>query len=155
MKTKKYYTIDKSSWKDGPWKDEPDKIQWRDKFTGLPCLIVRNPYGALCGYVGVSSDHPWYGKDYSAVSHEVSVHGGLTFADKCRLDPEEEGKGICHVPEEGEPDNVWWFGFDCAHSYDLIPDSPFFIPGCTYRDVAYVKDQILGLAKELKQHERM
>lgn len=28
-----------------------------------------------------------------------------------------EGR-VCHVPDPGEPDDVWWFGFDCAHAWD-------------------------------------
>jgi hypothetical protein len=35
-------TIDKSSWGNGPWQTEPDKAQWQDEETGLPCLAVRN-----------------------------------------------------------------------------------------------------------------
>lgn len=49
----------------GPWQDEPDKAQWVDEATNLDCLMVRNPMGALCGYVGVPREHPWYGKGYS------------------------------------------------------------------------------------------
>lgn len=45
--------VDKSGWARGVWDSEPDKIQWQDAETGLPCLIVRGPVGALCGYVGV------------------------------------------------------------------------------------------------------
>jgi hypothetical protein len=64
MKTIAYRTIDKSSWPRGAWDDEPDKKQWQDTATGLPCLIVRNGVGALCGYVGVPRWHPWHGRQY-------------------------------------------------------------------------------------------
>ncbi len=74
-------TIDKSSWAPGPWQQEPDKKQWQDAETGLPCLIVRNNGGALCGYVGVGAEHSKYQLDYSGI--EVEVHGGLTFSDSC------------------------------------------------------------------------
>lgn len=73
--------VDKSAWPRGEWDGEPDKKQWTDPATGLPCLIVRNPGGALCGYVGVSAGHPAFEKNWDAVN--VDVHGGLTFADKC------------------------------------------------------------------------
>lgn len=64
MNTIEYTTIDKSTWGPGPWQDEPDKIQYVDEATGLPCLIVRNgkEIGALCGYVGVLPGHPLHGK---------------------------------------------------------------------------------------------
>jgi hypothetical protein len=105
--------IDKSEWQRGEWDNEPDRIEWR--FEGTPrlaCLIVRGPSGALCGYVGVPPGHPWHGKDYNDV--DVNVHGGLTFARGC-----DEGGKICHVPLEGESPDVWWLGFDCAHSGDF------------------------------------
>lgn len=103
MKTIEYRTYDKSGWQPGPWMNEPDKKQWQDPETGLPCLIVRGPVGAWCGYVGVGKDHPWFGKDYTNLSLEwddperqktpeavIRVHGGLTFADECHA-PSPEG----------------------------------------------------------------
>lgn len=53
---------EKLLWGNGAWVDEPDKAQWRDEATGLPCLLVRNQLGALCGYVGVYPDHPYFAK---------------------------------------------------------------------------------------------
>lgn len=88
MQSIEYHTVDKSEWGDGPWQQEPDKKQWQDKATGLPCLIVRGPSGALCGYVGVSRRHPAYGKSYDDV--DVRVHGGLTFANTCAEEPTRE-----------------------------------------------------------------
>jgi hypothetical protein len=44
--------VDKRKWGPGPWMDEPDKIQYPDPETGLPCLAVRGPLGSWCGYVG-------------------------------------------------------------------------------------------------------
>ena len=140
---------DKSKWGDGPWQQEPDKKQWTDAATGFPCLIVRGPHGALCGYVGVTLSHPFFGKSYNDV--DVEVHGGLTFADRCQPNREH---GICHIVEQGENENVWWFGFDCAHSGDV---SPWLLLkglrnfGETYHDVAYVTRAITRLAKQLKE----
>lgn len=73
--------VDKTGWTEGEWNDEPDKIQWLDEATGLPCLIVRGPVGALCGYVGVAPEHAFHGKGYDDL--DVDVHGGLTFAHGC------------------------------------------------------------------------
>lgn len=133
----------------GPWADEPDKAQWVDEATGLDCLIVRNHYGALCGYVGLPPEHPWHGLDYSDLWIEIgwdAPHGGLTFAGAC-AENTPEGEGICHIPEPGRPDNVWWLGFDCAHVGDLIPSGIMLVhPGDRYRDFEYVKGECTTLA---------
>lgn len=147
METLQDRYMDKSEWGDGPWQHEPDKQQWQDIETGLPCLIVRGPMGALCGYVGVSKDHPWFEVDhdeYETIS--ADVHGGLTFSSHCA----EDGK-ICHIVEEGEDDNVWWLGFDCSHLYDLAPKMHVdrrFPPevGDVYRTLSYVRGECERLA---------
>jgi hypothetical protein len=108
MQTREWRTADKSGWGSGPWQDEPDKLQWTDEATGLPCLIKRNTHvtGALCGYVGVAEGHPDFQKDYDDV--DVDVHGSLTFADFCHEPPEGHTKEemICHIPDPGESENV-------------------------------------------------
>lgn len=128
MRTREWTTIDKSTWGDGEWQQEPDKMQWQDRDTGLPCLIVRSPSpGSLCGYVGVPPSHPYHGKGYNdtiagvkyCIESSLEVHGGVTFAGGC--EPGDDSSGICHVPDAGEPDNVWWIGFDCGHSQDVMP----------------------------------
>lgn len=151
----------KAQMPEGVWQFEPDKMQWEDPATKLPCLIVRNQAGALCGYVGVPEGHPFYGKDYSDLP--VECHGGLTFSDFCG----EHEDGICHKPSPGEPEKVWWLGFDCGHGGDIIPS---FIKlheemkkkdgfelktftgarGETYKDIAYVQNECRELAKQLK-----
>lgn len=152
--------IDKSTWGEGPWKTEPDRIEWRAEGTPrLACLIVRGGGGALCGYVGVPEGHPWHGKDYGDV--DAHAHGGLTYADRCQVD----GK-ICHVPQPGESDAVWWIGFDCAHHDDLRPQhgslvaSMDFIDvmlgqggsgGLTYKDVAFVRAEVERLAVQAQR----
>ena len=148
--------VDRSRWASGPWDNEPDFKQWLDETTGLPCLIVRNRCGALCGYVGVSAGHQYFEKGYDDC--EARVHGGLTYADHC-VD------GICHTVEPGEDDNVWWLGFDCAHAGDLSPrDDPeslaafcrvFSDPISShheiYRDMDYVAGECRSLAKQLAE----
>jgi hypothetical protein len=94
-----YWYTPKSEWGDGAWQDEPDKVEWRDDDTRLPCLIVRGPSGALCGYVAVSPGHPWHGRDGGSI--DVVVHGGITFADR-----RQTSGHICHETRPGEPDNV-------------------------------------------------
>lgn len=147
-----YSLIDKTGWVDGPWIYEPDKVQWLDEITGLPCLIVRNHHGALCGYVGVSAGHKYFGKKYDDVDGDV--HGGLTFSGSCQ----PNGR-ICHVVDDGE--DVWWLGFDCAHAFDLAPryesmfEAKFREAGLdrtwedVYRDLSYVKGECRKLAAQL------
>jgi hypothetical protein len=156
METIEYRTVDKSKWGPGPWDGEPDKRQWQDKATGLPCLIVRNPGGALCGYVGLSEGHPLYGKDESDCPHDIDVHGGLTFADFC-ADTNDESRHVCHKPSPEEPDHVWWLGFDCSHSGDVRPADhcvrgigygPSSL-GESYKTIGYVTRQVESLARQL------
>lgn len=158
MERIEYRYVDKSKWNTDRYDaflTEPDKVQFEDADTGLPCLIVRGPAGALCGYVGVPESHPLFEKDYdqlydydteSGVS--ISVHGGITFASKCHS--REGGLGICHAPAKGESDNVWWFGFDCAHCDDYSPAYDSFIRGGIYRTITYVEREIKSLARQLK-----
>lgn len=145
--------VDKAGWKTGPWQNEPDKVQWQDEATGLPCLIVRGPIGAWCGYVGVSKGHPYYGLGYDDDKIEVGVHGGLTFANACA--PEgNPASSICHIVEPGEDDHVHWLGFDCAHCgdrTDIMHHYRTAIRDEVYRDVAYVTAEVESLAKQLKE----
>lgn len=153
---KEWTTVDKTEWPRGEWNNEPDKAQWIDEESGLDCLIVRGPSGALCGYVGVPPSHPLFDKDYSegdSYGHNLDCHGGITFSARC--DPsDDESRHICH---SGDVANklVYWFGFDCNHIYDLAPGSsmPFgFVDDHdTYRDLQYVKGQTTFLAKQLME----
>lgn len=154
MQTKAYHTVDKSDWEQGPWTDEPDKMQWPDEETGLPCLIVRGPSGALCGYVGVAEGHPAFKRDYDEVYSlaDIEVHGGLTYADMCQPS-DDESRGICHLPDPGERDHVWWLGFDCAHAGDVCPKYDSKFDGDVYRSISYVKGHCGHLAHQLKAME--
>lgn len=119
MEHKTWATVDKSGWGPGPWQDEPDKEQWADGATGYACLLKRGPVGALCGYVGVPAGHPWHGVGYDDIEPYPEVHGGLTYSSLCQEGP--EGETICHVAAPGEPEPLWWLGFDCAHAFDTWP----------------------------------
>lgn len=155
MKTLEYTTIDreKLGWAPGPWDGEPDKVQWQDEETGLPCLAVRHPSsGHWCGYVGVAETHPLYQVDCSMGEHCFDVHGGITFGDMCSPG-EDESKGVCHLPDEGEPDHVWWHGFDCHHSGDSSPGYDLHWDGTCYRPLSYIKSECKSLAQQLKSLE--
>ncbi len=158
--------VDKSKWDRGPWDDEPDKVQMLHKESGLDCLIVRAPLGALCGYVGVTEGHPFFNVDYGACTLKpacgepycehtpesiLQVHGGITFSNMCQEDREH---GVCHTPLPGRSDKVFWLGFDCNHFDDLAPfmaqlDLDRLGRGQQYRAIDYVKNEIEQLAQQL------
>ncbi len=139
--------IDKSAWGPGPWQNEPDR--WEGEHEGFPLLAVRGKnHGAWCGYVAMPPGHPWHGKTGCAEYPEVSVHGGLSYGNAC-------GGDICHVPRPGEPDNVWWLGFDCVHAFDVAPAREAMtgwmrIEGEVYRTLDYVQAECRGLAEQAK-----
>jgi hypothetical protein len=144
----------------GEWTEEPDKAHWISEESGLDCLVVRGPMGALCGYVGVPEKHPLFNKPYQELyDMEVDpiVHGGLTFSSGCSPG-DDESHGICHPKEGAAHEKVWWFGFDCGHLGDLIPDMiefrmktgmPSLTDGDTYQNFEYVKGEVERLSVQL------
>ena len=231
-------TLDKSSWRKGPWNSEPDKVVWVDPETGLDCMIIRSRSGSLCGYVGVERNHPWWEVEYNAcvnrhapiskeeklkrakkwvedaqkrmdagedhvksgleiaklnlqnleaggflATHDtydcldwdredrcqspeaiIEVHGGLTYS----------GSGLGPHPVSPQKEDLFWFGFDCAHYMDFAPgmdaisrslnlpsreEGPYdeergilmeYGQPSTYRDITYVKAEVESLAHQLK-----
>lgn len=138
--------------KEKKWLTEPDRLEFESH--GFPCLIRRTPAKILCGYVAVPPSHPLHGKSWIDDDLDLSAHGGLNFSGECEGD-------ICHVPNPGEPDNVWWFGFDGGHAFDYIPAMAEQMPNSTYerifgnteqyRDIEYMKNECIGLAKQLRE----
>ena len=141
---KQWTTEDKSNYElRGPWDREPDKVHW--VHNGLDCLIVRGPLGALCGYVGIPEGHPMFGHD----EVDVDVHGGLTFAGRCRP-TKDDARGVCHPKEGAANEIVWWLGFDCAHIWDVMPKyKALSFQDGSYKDLAYVKAEVERLAEQL------
>lgn len=165
MKALEWTNRDKSEWPRGEWDEEPDKVQWSDPATGLPCLIVRGPAGALCGYVGVGPSHPWYRRGYTdcslpnpcgeeycrhSIGSQLDCHGGLTFSGSCD-EGAPEGRGICHVAEPGDFEPARWFGFDCAHGCDVTPANKYDRGewNSTYKSLAYVRREVTALAIQM------
>lgn len=164
--TEQYRTRDaeRATWGPGPWDDEPDKVVWTDETTGFAAMVVRGPSGALCGYVGLPSSHPFHGRGYDectggceetycehSVEVMMTVHGGITFADSCDDRAEDHRTAICHLDEDGGP--VWWFGFDTAHCGDLLPYHSMrrARSGDVYRDLPYVVNEVTSLAAQLSE----
>lgn len=155
--------VDRTSWDAGPWDDEPDRIEW--EHAGRPCLMVRHEsLGHWCGYAAVDPGHPLHGKNYDDAipwdddAEYTGPHGGLTYASLC-------AHNVCHVPKPGQPDEVWWFGFDCAHSFDHSPgrtawrrdfharhpEYAHLDDNEVYRDVPYVRAETNRLAAFLAE----
>lgn len=154
------YRIDRTGWDAGPWDTEPDRVDW--EHAGLPCFVLRNHHGNWCGYAGVAAGHPLYGQTYH--EPDINVHGGLTYSGECR-------PPICHVPKPGDPDEMFWFGFDCGHAFDVSPgldanmrqsmrQSGIITPAKifsadsleTYRTLAYAQAETNRLAEQLAQY---
>lgn len=77
---------------------------------------------------------------------DVRIHGGLSYGKACQGD-------ICHVPKPGEPDGVFWLGFDCGHYNDVVPNHlAEWAPPSTaiYRDQGYVTNETRILAEQAK-----
>lgn len=124
------------------WELEPslEKFVYTATYS-YPCMIQRNPSLLhLCGYVGVMKNHDLYGADCNDERLDtIDVHGGLTFAG--------------HFPEH-HPDQIWFFGFDCAHSFDFTPgliDHKFYPNRYDqeYRNIKYVREQVEHLAAQI------
>ena len=75
-------TIDKTKWGDGPWQNEPDRVQWTHR--GFLCLLDRHQtWGSWNGYVAVEPGHPWHGRNMSDFVRPQEpiprVHAGLSW----------------------------------------------------------------------------
>ena len=152
----------KKSWPPGPWNNEPNRVEW--EHAGFRCLALRQPQsGHWCGYVGLPKGHKHYGipdsvpyydddgneiKDRQVVAFELSYgHGGVTYGRFCQGD-------VCHISDNEE---LYWLGFDCAHSGDLTPSTLIYAPNLakygTYKTIGYVKQCVNEMAEELSTNE--
>lgn len=153
-------TIDKSTWGDGPWQDEPDVDAWRDEATGLECGMFRHPdVGTWTGHVFLPPTHPLYGLTRSDIwRHDIYVHGGVTWL--------ERADSVYSVPV---PVGADWqaVGFHCAHAGDYQPGFDARLRAAiggrvdggevavvggnveTYRDHAYARANVRLLAQQL------
>jgi len=117
------------------WETEPDKVEF--EYKGFKCLILRHPTLLhLNGYVGLTENHQYYGKDCSKI--DIDVHGGLTFA--------EMGDG------ENWPKGYYWIGFDTGHCTDYSPGMEKIINRGTneiYKNIDYVTNEVKKLVDQL------
>jgi hypothetical protein len=136
----------KERWGPGPWQAEPDRVQWWSQ--GIPCLLIRGPFGQWNGYIGVPVGHPWYETDAPG----AEVHGGVTYSG-------DDSPIIAWQGPEGPSDVRWWIGFDCGHAWDIQPalDATFAaiaaparyrVENEIYRDLAYARSETEALAAQ-------
>ncbi len=143
------------------------------------CLIA---YGThRCGYVGVPPAHPFHGIGYheqtdailqaSANNAELGQKGCLMLLTAtCGADDDQNIRRSpdividCHggltysSAKAGEKypvssDDLWWFGFDCAHAGDKKIDGSYLLfDDGTVRSLGYVIDQCESIAQQLKEY---
>lgn len=150
------------------------------RYKEFICCIVRMGHsGCLNGYVAVDKTHPFYKKDYSdkikvedinkvkfnknyiflltlekediennelRIDLALNVHGGITYSDNCLI-----------YIEDGLFGDLWWFGFNTSHAWDIKPyqtyidrKHPLIDKELKYRDFDYVERQTKKLANQLK-----
>ena len=78
-------------------------IEYNFTYKNYTCVVVRQVFGHLCGYVSVPYWHKAYECDYELLEDDIECHGGLTYSSHNLM-------GIEYLS--------WWIGFDCAHGDD-------------------------------------
>ena len=140
---------------------EPDLALWRDSDTGLVCMIKRGHYGHLCGYVGVPNGHKLFGlsDEFEPILQGLRVHGAVTYSGQITTFGAFPAMlGFVDNELSFKNTDVWFIGFDAAHSTDLVPMS-FGLPGLlgsssgdgTYKDFGFMREQCTQLAKQIFQ----
>ena len=124
-------TLLSDEWK---WLEEPNKEDF--EHAGIRCLILRDRFMWLGGYVGLEEGHPHYGKHFRDIEVD-GVHMGLNFS----------GRGDGEKREAG----LWWIGFYCDRPGDYVPGRLDNLKGGEiYRDINYVRGEVKKLAEQMK-----
>lgn len=130
----------------GPWTDEPDA--WDGEHCGLRIAARRSVLmGMWCGYAGVPTRY----RQVAEPEGRFQAHGGINYSS-----PNAENSDLM-------PD-AYVLGFDCGHSWDVVPMLEFSLPthlrrhfmgprggplGRFYRDLDYVIDEAKHLAEQM------
>lgn len=101
---------------------------WITKARLRAFVMIQTP-GYRCGYVGVSKSHGFFEVDYSKIAIDFSVHGGMTFSGNMPI-----------------TDELYWFGFDCAHSNDKT----IWNPKGVERSLEYCTKECESLAQQIE-----
>jgi hypothetical protein len=116
------------------------KIEKEWKHNENICVVIMTGLGHRCGYVGVTSTHPFYKLSYSDILPESLMSkfedvkngpvGKRGIIDLICCDVEnprivtlfDVHGGITYSNGTGkypiEKEGIWWFGYDCAHNGD-------------------------------------
>lgn len=125
----------------GPWHAEPDRVEL--KHGELPCLLLRGPGGAWCGYVGLPADHPWIGIDLFAREGPWNRPDALEVTYQSIRPPS-------HDPPPKTVASAQWIGFSCAHQGGLALDRLTLeasSPEDVYRELAFAERAVRRLAE--------
>lgn len=152
--------------------------------NGMRCIVIMTEMGHRCGYVGIRENHKLYELPYGDKSKHLplrkvknqpkgkrgvvpmffhflenpterkylspdiffDVHGGITFSGQLKI---------------ANNDNLWWFGYDCAHNGDAndlsvvsesIKEIKLRYPtDGVLRTVQYCMDECRSLADQLSK----
>jgi len=121
-------------------KDHEVEKVWESK-EGLTCVVIMTRFGHRCGYVGVPTKHPLYGKAYDKSCRclvkqleqlkqgPIGKRGIIPVVcwDGKKATPEivfDVHGGLTYSSRKKGDDHpisqrgTWWFGYDCAHAGD-------------------------------------
>ena len=146
------------------------------------CVVIMTDVGHRCGYVGITSAHPLYGIEYSdnipktLLQHFDRIKEGPVgkrgVIDLLVHDPESPRVGILFDVHGGitfsegdekypiEMKDIWWFGYDCAHTGDgrdmnvVSPDQREYLrnlPGDIVRSLKYCVSECESLSGQLEE----
>lgn len=133
------------------WRKEEDFKTFTH--AGLACIIVRTQDGALAGFVGIDKNHFLFeanrGDLISTDRHAdvfvfalFEAHKGITFSGR-----------ITDISQNLAADELWYFGFTCDMTDDLIPGlvgTGLQDDAQEYRNMDYVTEEVKGLAEQLR-----
>ena len=156
------------------WNQESDAVAFT--YKNVPCFCLRVPHSFIwCGYICVDIKRIQLRGirdvfDTWEVSEAFNVHGGVTLSEDFYEFRGDFFKRACDVHPQFES----WFskvkkgslcvGFDCGHSFDYQPmmmqhlhdvDAPLegIMRGSIYRDLPYVIDETINMAKQYLEEE--
>lgn len=136
------FSTPRSEWRPGPWRDEPDLVEWRADGTPYPLMIVRAEAGVRCGFVGIPVGHPLHGKWCRDGLNWPEVPEHIAASRPC--------DGVL-LPIEG-PTTCWWLGFDAGLHCPAQPHSD--IPESEYVTLEALRPRVEALAVALHGLER-
>ena len=105
--------------------------------SGLRAVVIYNEHGEYrCGYVGVEEDSGYHSIEYSEIDDRLNVHGGVAF----------DGD-LNDIVVDAE--NIWWFGYDCAHGGDHVRYHEGLANGGVKRSLQYCVGECENMATQL------